>query len=173
MKIARLRHGVSIAAIILIAAGCGKTEDAESMNPAKGDSTTPPAPQSETAAKVESNLAGTGADQEEVKQQVQSVAIEAKETLAATTEEVAAQAQTLSEQAQTQTTALIEKAKTLIGEEQYQKAIASLGQLTNAKLTPEQQQIVADLKAKAEKMLTEATQAEGEKALGNLLGGQK
>ena len=73
--------------------------------------------------------------------------------------------------------ALIESAKNLTGQNKYAEALNILGQLSNLKLTPEQQAVVDGLKNQAQNQaqqaLTDKAAAEAQKALGNAFGGKK
>jgi hypothetical protein len=67
--------------------------------------------------------------------------------------------------------ALIEQAKTLIGQTKYTEALNTLQQLGNVKLTPEQEKLVASLKEQIQKAMAagSATTKDAANAAGNLL----
>jgi hypothetical protein len=68
---------------------------------------------------------------------------------------------------------LLEQAKSLTTNQKYQEALATLTQLYNTKLTPEQKQQADDLKTQIETALAQKAGAEASSALGNILGGKK
>jgi hypothetical protein len=65
---------------------------------------------------------------------------------------------------------LIDKAKSLVAENKYTEAMNVLKELSALKLTPDQQQIVDDLKAQVEKALQAQATSEATKSVGGLLG---
>ena len=85
------------------------------------------------------------------------------------TDQAAAQVKAAQQQAQ----GLIDQSKTYVSEKKYQEALGSLSQLTNLKLTPEQQKLVDDLKAQIQSALAKATATDPAAALGGALGGKK
>jgi hypothetical protein len=68
-----------------------------------------------------------------------------------------------------QVQALLEHAKALTANQKYQDALATLTELYNTKLTPEQKQKADELKAQIETAMTQKAAS----SLGNILGGQK
>lgn len=75
--------------------------------------------------------------------------------------------------AQQQAQGFIDKAKALIAENKHQDALNSLNQLTNFKLTPDQQKMVDDLKAQIQAALAKLGGTNAASALGGILGGKK
>ncbi len=95
------------------------------------------------------------------------------DTLQTTTQQASEQASTQAKAAEQQAQGLIDKAKSLLAEQKYQDALASLNQLANTQLTTEQQKLVADLKTQIQNGLSKAAVADSASALGNALGGKK
>jgi outer membrane PBP1 activator LpoA protein len=89
----------------------------------------------------------------------------AKSAAKEVTDQAAAQVKAAEQQAQ----GLIDQAKTYVSEKKYQEALSSLSQLTNLKLTAEQQKMVDDLKAQIQSALAKATTADPAAALGGAL----
>ena len=68
---------------------------------------------------------------------------------------------------------VIDKAKSLVGENKYQDALNTLQGLAGMKLTDEQQKLVDSLKKQIQDALAEKTASEAKSAAGDLLGGKK
>ena len=127
--------------------GCGKPAD--SNQPASGDQ---PA---QTTKSVGEAL------NEAAKPAVQEAEKAAKEAQAAATAAVA--------EATAKANALIEQTKKLISETKYPDAMNLINQLSAMKLTPEQEKLVADLKAQIQKALSSLSTTNVSGAIGNLL----
>lgn len=69
--------------------------------------------------------------------------------------------------------ALIERAKTLTTNQQYQAALTTIDQLYATKLTPDQKLKVDDLKNQIQKSLADKAASEASSVIGNFLGGKK
>ena len=68
---------------------------------------------------------------------------------------------------------LLTEAQNLVSEKKYQEAGDLLKKLSDLELTPEQQELLDDLKVAVQKALESDAVKEGTKAIGNILGGQK
>lgn len=98
--------------------------------------------------------------------QAAKVAAEHKAEVQQAVSNVAASAQTAASEASSQAQTLIAQATSLISEKKFQDASQILQQLATLKLTPEQQKLVDDLKAKIQAGLAAS-------GLQNVLGGKK
>jgi hypothetical protein len=152
MRIKLVITGIVACAALAAVTGCKKEESAPGTP--KAQETTA----SEAAPVVDA-----------VKSAAAPVVDAAKTAAKEATDQAATQVKAAEQQAQT----LIDRAKSLVAESKYQEALSSLGQLTNLKLTPEQQKLVDDLKAKIQSALAKATAADPAAAQGGALGGKK
>lgn len=152
MKMKLVITGIVAWAALAAVSGCKKEEPAPT--PPKAQE----APASEAAPVVDA-----------AKSAAAPVVDAAKSAAKEVTDQAAAQAKAAEQQAQ----GLIDRAKALVSEQKYKDALSSLSQLTNLKLTPEQQKTVDDLKAQIQSALAKATSTDPAAALGGALGGKK
>ena len=157
--------------VLAVVTGCTKEQPAADTQ-SQGTKTT------ETIKTDAANAAATV--KTEATQAVEAVKTEAtkavdsvKTTGPQAGDQAAAQLQATPSPAQQEAQGLIEKAKSLIGEQKYQEAMGSLNQLTKFQLTPDQQKLVDSLKEKIESALAKATTSDAASALGGALGGKQ
>ena len=121
-----------VAAIALGLAGCSKESD-------------------KPIAEQATDSANTAADS------VKKFAADAKDAGQKLAQEGAQQVEKVADAATTKTQQTIDRAKKLFDQSNYQEALTTLQGMRNLELTPEQQKMVADLKARIQKVTVNAS----------------
>jgi hypothetical protein len=150
---------VACTALLTLVCGCNKSD--QSMAPEKAT------PDSSTGA-ISSAVT-------DLKEQAREAAANVKATADAAVENTKQAAQNLAsatnskvESVKAEAQSLIDKTKAFISEKKYEDALASLKQLSNLSLTPEQQKAVDNLKAQLQKLITSGAVTNAASAVGNL-----
>jgi len=139
---------LTAAVAITLLAGCSKPADS-STTP---DSGTKPAGETKTVG-------------ESLNEAAKPVVQEAEKAAA----EVKAAATTAVADATAKANSLIDQAKKLVSEAKYSDATNIINQLSTMKLTPEQEKLVADLKAQIQKAVSSLSGTNAAAAINNLL----
>jgi hypothetical protein len=140
--------------------GCSKEQPAADTQ-AQGSQAT-------EAVKTE---ASKGADA--VKTEATKAVDTVKSTAQDVSDKVSSDLKPTGQQGQAQVQGLIDKVKSLIGEQKYQEAMTSLNQLGKMQLTSDQQKIVESLKATIQSALAKTATTDAASALGSALGGKQ
>jgi hypothetical protein len=150
----------------LALSSCSKKEES-APPPATGNAETS---MNATAADLQKSAGSAAADAQKA---ASSAAADAQKQVQAASSD----AQKLTEQGaaavQNQSQGLIDKAKAYIADKKYTEALDSLKNLSNLKLTADQQKVVDDLKAQIEKAMASDAASGATKAVGGLLDGKK
>jgi hypothetical protein len=155
---------------LLFAAGCGKQETPSSEKPAAADAPKPAAePAKPAAAATPAPAAAASPAATATAPAPAPAASTVQQAVDAAATQAAAAAATATSQAQT----LIDKAKGLVTDEKYKDALTVLQQLSNVKLTDEQQKLVDSLKAQIQTALANTAGTNAAAALNSILGGKK
>jgi hypothetical protein len=192
MRITHSIPGLTLVAALFLANGCGKEqppagETPKAMNPAPAEAQRPaaePAPATPTPTAAPAQPPSPAASSAKPTVEAPKAATEqpppaavpapAQAVQSAATQAVAtAAAAAASSAAGTQVQALIDKAKGLLSDQKYQDALNTVQQLSNLKLTPEQQTLVDSLKAQIQSAMAKSATSNAASALGNILGGTK
>jgi hypothetical protein len=148
---------------LLVLSACSKEQspaDTQTQNTKPADSVKTEASKAVDAVQTEAAKAADALKTEATK------AVDAsKSTAQQVSDKVASEVKSAEPQAQQQAQGLIDKAKSLVGEQKYQEAMTSLSQLGNLKLTPDQQKIVDGLKAQIQSALAKATTSDAASAI--------
>lgn len=144
---------------LLVLSGCSKQE-AET-------SSTVPQPPTEADVKATAN---------DLKQAVEKQADAVKQAAAETARQAQAEAQRAADQAKAaadqaanQAQSVIDQAKGYVSDKRYQDALATLKQLSNSKLTPDQEKMVNDLKTQIQTLMSNQLSTNAASAIGGFL----
>ncbi|MGN6555504.1 MAG: hypothetical protein ACTHLW_17500 [Verrucomicrobiota bacterium] len=154
MKTERIICSLAVATVLAFASGCEK----------KDQTAAPESAASEAAPKESTVASQISAATDNVKQTAENVTTEVKQA----TQNATAAATSKMEELKAGSQSLIDKAKALVNDKKYEDALASLKQLSNVKLTPEQQKTVDDLKAQIQKLMSSSIVTNTASALGNM-----
>ena len=172
MKIKHAVLVVTVAAVLALANGCGKEAPPTGETP---KATAEPVPAAEAVKAVTEATSEAQKAVEAPKAAAEQAAAAAAEAAqAAATQAVAAATAAAAPAAMSaQVQGLIDQAKGLVTNQKYQEALTVVQELSNLKLTPEQQKLVDGLKAQIQTALTKAATTDPASAVGNVLGGKK
>jgi hypothetical protein len=161
--------GAGLAAGLLLASlvGCSKQEAAPPPKPSTPTTSQSAADVPQAMQQTVSNVVQQAqATASEVSTQAQQAATEVKTAAQQATTEAAKQAETMATQVQ----GLVDKAKSFIAEKQYPEAMNIVNQLTELKLSPEQQKLVDDLRTQIQQLMAAPAVSNTVERIGGLLG---
>ena len=160
MNSKRTLIAASFTALLIIAAGCSKSD----QNPA-GESTTADSSATGAISSAANDLKQNAA---EAADKVKDAANNAVENTKQAAQNFTAETNSKVESAKAEAQSLIDKTRTYISEKKYEDALASLKQLSNFSLTPEQQKTVDGLKTQLQNLMTSTGFTNAASAVGNL-----
>ncbi|HLP77558.1 MAG TPA: hypothetical protein VK327_11645 [Candidatus Paceibacterota bacterium] len=161
MKTERIVVSLAAATLIAFASGCEKQ-----TNSTAPEKSAEPAASTNAISGVTAEIKQSAAQAETaVKETTQKVVAEVKQTAETATAAAASKVDAV----KSEFTSLVDKTKSFINDKRYEDALASLKQLSNLKLTPEQQKTVDDLKAQLQKLMSSQVVTNAASALNNLL----
>jgi len=146
---------ILLTGLALLAAGCGKQEPEGTAAPA--------ATTTEQAGSNLQSAAKTAQDQ------ARSVAT----TVSQSAQQAATEVKQEASKAVAQAESLLSQAKSLVTDKKYQDALNTLKQVSNLKLTPEQQKVLEDLQRQVQAGLASLGATNAAQKLGGFLGGKK
>lgn len=147
MKTQKTLITLGLVAALTFIAGCGSKNESQTSDAAKDAST-----------KADSVATEAGKAIEAAKPAAEQAVKDARVTTTAAASDASAKAN-----------ALIDQAKSLMGESKYSEALNTLQQVSSLKLTPEQEKLVASLKDQIQKAMAAKATTDGAGAVGNLL----
>jgi predicted Zn-dependent protease len=153
--------------VLAVSSGCSKQEEEETTPVTTSESTAP------STSQADAELKQAGA---ELKQAADDATQQAKDvagSVSQTATQAAADLKPATNEATEQANNLFAQAKSFMAEKKYSEALNSLKQLSNLKLTPEQQKMLDDLKQQVQAALAKAGATEAASKLGDVLGGKK
>jgi hypothetical protein len=160
MNSKRTLIAASFTALLIIATGCSKSD----QNLA-GESTTTDSSATGAISSAANDLKQNAA---EAADKVKDAANNAVENTKQAAQNFTAETNSKVESAKAEAQSLIDKTRTYISEKKYEDALASLKQLSNFSLTPEQKKTVDGLKTQLQNLMTNTGFTNAASAVGNL-----